>query len=109
MRLGRREIFALGELAVFTVAWMMAIIAALDDYQGASLQAFVNLLVPRGYRLVTCNASGANAFFVRETELRDIELQPVDRLYQPPRFHLIEWKRGHPPSYRHLAERLRSL
>ncbi len=34
MRLGRREIFALGELAVFTVAWMLAIIAALDDYQG---------------------------------------------------------------------------
>ena len=34
MRLGRREIFALGELAVFTVAWMMAIVAALSDYQG---------------------------------------------------------------------------
>ena len=34
MRLGRREIFALGELAVFTVAWMLAIVAALNDYQG---------------------------------------------------------------------------
>ena len=34
MQLGRREIFALGELAVFTVAWMLAIVAALDDYQG---------------------------------------------------------------------------
>lgn len=34
MRLGRREIFALGELAVFTVAWMLAILAVLNDYQG---------------------------------------------------------------------------
>ena len=34
MRLGRREIFALGELAAFTVAWMLAIFAALNDYQG---------------------------------------------------------------------------
>ena len=39
MRLGRREIFALGELAVFTVAWMLAIIAALDDYQGRTNSA----------------------------------------------------------------------
>ena len=34
MRLGRQEIFALGELAAFTVAWMLAIFAALNDYQG---------------------------------------------------------------------------
>jgi hypothetical protein len=34
MRLGRREIFALGELTLFVVAWMFAIVAALDDYQG---------------------------------------------------------------------------
>ena len=94
--------------AVITIPYDEKHVWALDDYQGASLQAFVNLLVPRGYRLVTCNASGANAFFVRETELRDIELQPVDRLYQPPRFHLIELRRGHPASLRYLAERLKS-
>lgn len=34
MRLGRREIFALGELAVFALVWMLAIFAALEDYEG---------------------------------------------------------------------------
>jgi hypothetical protein len=36
MRLGRREIFALGELTLFVMAWMLAIVAALDDYRGRS-------------------------------------------------------------------------
>lgn len=79
-----------------------------DDYHGASLQAFVNLLEPRGYRLVTCNASGVNAFFVHESDLRDIELQPVQQLYQPPRLHLTQLRRGHPSSFRYLKERLKS-
>ena len=43
MQLGRREIFALGELAVFTVAWMLAIVAALDDYQGRTNAARDNI------------------------------------------------------------------
>ena len=34
MRLVRRENFALGELAAFAVAWMLAILAVLNDYQG---------------------------------------------------------------------------
>ncbi len=43
MRLGRRENFALGELAVFAVAWMLAIFAALDDYQGRTNAARDNV------------------------------------------------------------------
>jgi len=38
-----------------------------DDYHGASLQAFVNLLT--GYKLVACGLSGANAFFGRTSTL----------------------------------------
>lgn len=34
MRQKGRDIFALGELAAFAVAWMLAIVAALNDYQG---------------------------------------------------------------------------
>lgn len=34
-----------------------------DDYQGASLQSFADLLGPAGYRLLGCNITGANAFF----------------------------------------------
>jgi len=39
MRQERRDIFALGELAVFAVAWLLAIVAALNDYQGRSNSA----------------------------------------------------------------------
>jgi hypothetical protein len=35
------------------------------DYFGASLAAFHELLAPAGYRLVACNVTGVNAFFVR--------------------------------------------
>lgn len=38
------------------------------NYCGAGLRAFVRLLEPRGYRLVGCNRSGYNAFFVRAAE-----------------------------------------
>jgi hypothetical protein len=34
MKRSRREILVIGELAVFGVAWMLAIVAALNDYQG---------------------------------------------------------------------------
>ena len=34
MRFERRETFALGELALFCVAWLCALVAALGDYQG---------------------------------------------------------------------------
>lgn len=36
-----------------------------DDYFGASLVAFQDLFDEHGYRLVACNLTGANAFFVR--------------------------------------------
>ena len=42
MRLGRRESFALGELALFLMAWMLAMVAALDDYAGRSNAAAKN-------------------------------------------------------------------
>jgi len=49
MRLGRREIFALGELALFVMAWLMAIVAALDDYQGRAKMAARNSVASGGY------------------------------------------------------------
>ncbi len=39
MRQDRRDIFTLGELAAFAVAWMLAIVAALNDYQGRNNDA----------------------------------------------------------------------
>ena len=42
------------------------------NYCGAGLSAFVKLLKPRGYRLVGCNRTGYNAFFVRETDAGEL-------------------------------------
>ena len=36
-----------------------------SDYQGASLQSFTDLAEQYGYRLVCCNVTGVNAYFVR--------------------------------------------
>jgi len=56
-----------------------------SDHFGASLAAFHELLAGAGYRLVACNITGANAFFVRaELSARFPEV-PDDwrRLYMP--------------------------
>src|SRR5574340_968460 len=37
-----------------------------SDYQGASLQSFVDLLATFEYRLVACNITGSNAFFIQQ-------------------------------------------
>jgi hypothetical protein len=49
MRLGRREIFALGELTLFIVAWMLSISAALDDYRGRANVAARNSVAASGH------------------------------------------------------------
>ncbi len=74
-----------------------------DDYQGASLQCFVELLKGRGYELVCCGLAGVNAFFVKADEIRDIEVRSVEQLYQPARYHLRRQRSGHLPSLKHLA------
>jgi hypothetical protein len=39
MRQSRQDVFVIGELAAFAVAWMLAIVAALNDYQGRNNDA----------------------------------------------------------------------
>lgn len=78
---------------------------AFDDYHGASLQAFVNIL--DGYRLVACNLSGANAFFVRNEEATAFTAYPTEALYQPARTHLIRARFGPPASLKFLRDSLR--
>jgi FkbM family methyltransferase len=77
-----------------------------DDYFGASLQAWVNHLRPAGYSLVSCNASGANAFFVRNDLLAQFSIYNVEELYQPPRYHLVDYKKGHSASLKWLEQSL---
>lgn len=77
-----------------------------DDYFGASLAEFNELLAGNGYRLICCNShSGANAFFVSSTFSSRFDDVPDDicDLYEPPRYHLFS-KFGHTPSVQTVTE-----
>jgi hypothetical protein len=57
------------------------------NFFGASLEALVRLGREKGYRIVGCNISGSNAFFVREELCGDHFLEPAtaEEHYEPPR------------------------
>jgi hypothetical protein len=63
------------------------------NFFGASLEALVRLGRTKGYRVVGCNISGSNAFFVREDLCADHFIEPAtaEEHYEPPRhyFHLL--------------------
>jgi hypothetical protein len=66
------------------------------DYSGASLQSFVDLLGESGYRLVCCNVTGINAFFVRDDHADRFADVPADprQLFMPPDYNWFI-QRGH--------------
>ena len=57
------------------------------NFFGASLEALVRLGAAKGYRIVGCNISGSNAFFVREDLCADHFVEPAtaEEHYEPPR------------------------
>lgn len=70
-----------------------------SDRFGASLSAFDDLLRRRNYRLVGCNITGANAFFVRADLVEGKFAAPftAEHHYQPARHHLTGgFVSGHP-------------
>ena len=73
---------------------------AMDDYFGASLQALVEALTE--YKLVACNLSGTNAFFVRNDQAEAFASYRPEALYQPARPHLIRVRSGERPTLRFL-------
>lgn len=79
-----------------------------DDYQGASLAAFVNTLSPLGYKLITCNLTGANAFFVSEADASLFPSYSTSQLYRPAHYQLRRLASGHPASLKFLADSLRA-
>jgi hypothetical protein len=50
----------------------------LSDYQGASLQSFADVLEKFGYRLIACNLTGSNAFFVGKAHTARFADVPTD-------------------------------
>jgi hypothetical protein len=71
-----------------------------SSYFGASLKSMELLGQEKGYKLVGCNLTGSNAFFVREDCTKDLFLEPLtsENHYEPPRYHLTH-KKGHPRSW----------
>jgi hypothetical protein len=77
-----------------------------DDYFGASLMSFVDALPD--YRLVCCNITGANAFFVRNDLADAFPSTPPDLLFQPLRLALVADRTlRHKPTLRFLKAALR--
>jgi hypothetical protein len=68
-----------------------------SNYFGASLEALVKLGRAKGYRLVGCSFSGANAFFVRDEFAGDHFLDPAtaEEHYEPPRYFFGRLTAGH--------------
>jgi hypothetical protein len=69
------------------------------NYFGASLEALVRLGRDKGYQIVGCNFSGANAFFVREDIAEDLFVEPAtaQEHYEPPRYFFAMLRGGHRP------------
>jgi hypothetical protein len=70
------------------------------DFHGASLQSMVDMLQDFGYRLVACNITGSNAFFVRAQDLASFADVPADvaELYMKAQYIVIH--SGHETSPR---------
>ena len=69
------------------------------DYFGCSLQSWWDLLIPAGYKLIACNITGVNAFFVRTDQSHFFEDTPkdIDHLYMQCDYNWF-LKVGHPTS-----------
>lgn len=67
------------------------------NYFGCSLEALTKVSAQKGYKLVGCNFSGANAFFVRDDLVGDHFHAPFTAAehYEPARYWLRHLKAGH--------------
>jgi hypothetical protein len=61
-----------------------------SDYMGASLQSLTRLADEKGYALVGCGVTGANAYYVRKDLLGDLFQKPytAENHYEPGRYWL---------------------
>ncbi len=78
------------------------------DHFGASLQRFAELFDRHGYRLVCCNITGANAFFVRRDAVGDAfddVPDDVGALFVPPDYNWFVGA-GHPVDVRIVEQAL---
>jgi len=72
-----------------------------DDYQGCSLQAYIDLLKDK-YTLLVCNLSGSNCFFIRNDLRHKFVIYDPAILYMPCRYYLSPFNKGHSSSTKYL-------
>ncbi len=72
------------------------------DYQGCTLQSYVDLFAAHNYTLVCCNIPGNNAFFVRNEFASLFKIYTASELYQPCRYYLCPINLAHKPSLNYL-------
>jgi hypothetical protein len=87
------------------VPYDAGLIGAGDNYYGASLKALENLGYEKGYRLVGCNYTGVDSFFVREDLVKDSFAEPFtsENHYEPPRY-FCRMPNGHAPAFGTMVE-----
>jgi len=74
------------------------------DYQGCSLQSYVDLFSAFNYTLLCCNIPGNNAFFVRNEFAPLFTIYSTNELYQPNRYYLSPIRLAHLPSLHYLRD-----
>ncbi len=89
----------------FSIAYDPAFVWSWGDYFGASLQTFIDLFDSFGFRLVCCNVTGINAFFVhkRHAALFEDVPQDAESLFMPADYNWFV-RRGHSPDARSIEQ-----
>ena len=77
-----------------------------DDYNGASLSCINNKLSKMGYKLISTNITGSNAFFVLDKYYNKCKTmnQSLKQLYMPPNYNLYNFYQAHKPSIKFLLD-----
>ena len=77
-----------------------------DDYNGASLSFIDKKLSKLGYKLISTNITGSNAFFVLDKYYNKCKTknQSINQLYMPPNYNLYNFYQAHKPTIKFLLD-----
>ena len=90
----------------FRIKYDKSIVWDGTDYQGCTLQTYVDLFATFNYTLVCCNIPGTNAFFIRNEFVSFFKIYTTAELYQPNRYYLNPITLAHKPSLKYLRDML---
>ena len=88
----------------FKVKYNPTIVWDGTDYQGCSLQSYIDLFAGFNYTLLCCNIAGCNAFFIRNEFAPSFKIYNTAELYQPDRYYLNPIRLAHKPSLHYLRD-----